>query len=296
LPCNDSGKVLADRINDRQKQVLNQHPHASDQINNFYGWIRDYLADLSASPEGELTHAINFGYWPPGTKNLYDAQIAFFDLIVSMLEPLHAGDHGVEIGCGIGGYSVRLLQQHPVKLTCYDLLEEHLSLTRDYAAINKVDERLHTIQGNSMDMSHFDNNVLDFVFCIESSFHYDEKQKFFNEVCRVMKPGATFVYADISCEDVSKIAFKSGNHFSSRAELDNYITSAGMSIIEHRDIGPQVYEPLQQYTEYFNDELLHATADSGKAKVGRYWDLVNSNYTKLYRRGLMGYQIYKLKS
>jgi SAM-dependent methyltransferase len=144
-------------------------------------------------------------------------------------------------------------------------------------------------------MSFFDDNALDFVYCIESSFHYDEKQKFFNEVCRVMKPGAIFVYADISCENVAKIAFKSGNHFSSKRELDNYITAAGMDIIEHRDIGNEVYEPLQRFTAWFNDELLQAPTGSGKAKVGRYWDLVNSNYTKLYRQGLMGYQIYKLR-
>lgn len=273
---------------------MNFKQEDSEKINQFYGWIRDYLADLSASPDGELTHAINFGYWPPGSRNLYEAQIAFFDLVVSLLPPLTEADHGVEIGCGIGGYAVRLLEQHPVRLTCYDLLQEHLDLTREYAQSKGVDDRLGTIQGNSMDMSFFADEALDFVYCIESSFHYDEKQKFFNEVCRVMKPGAIFVYADISCENVAKIAFKSGNHFSSKRELDNYITTAGLDIIEHRDIGKEVYEPLQRYTAWFNDEVLQAPAGSGKAKVGKYWDLVNSNYTKLYRQGLMGYQIYKL--
>ncbi|MDG1850827.1 MAG: methyltransferase domain-containing protein [Gammaproteobacteria bacterium] len=267
----------------------------SDQINQFYQWIRGYLADLSRSADGELSHAINFGYWEAGCKNLFDAEMAFFELILSMLSPLEQGDHGVEIGCGIGGYAARLLERCPVQLTCYDLLEEHLQLTRQFAETKAVAERLRTIQGNSMEMDTFSDDSLDFIYCVESSFHYDEKQKFFNEVQRVLKPGATFVYADISCEDVSKITFKSGNHFSAKTELDDYLKNANLVIVEHRDIGGQVYRPLQEYTEYFNDELLDAPAGSNKAKVGKYWDLVLNNYTKLFNKGLMGYQVYKVQ-
>jgi len=279
----------------QQEYSLNSTPEHSEKINHFYRWIRSYLADLSQANDGGLSHAINFGYWEEGCTNLYDAQIAFFNLIVEFLSPLTQDDHGVEVGCGIGGYAIRLLQTCPVKLTCYDLLDEHLTITREYAREMDVEDRLSTIQGNSMNMTSIADDSLDFMYCVESSFHYDEKQKFFNEVCRVLKPGATFVYADISCEDVAKITFKSGNYFSGRDELDNCIISAGLNIIEHRDIGDQVYVPLQRYTEYFNDELLQEPAGTDKAKVGKYWDLVLNNYTKLYKQNLMGYQVYKIK-
>ena len=264
------------------------------QIDNFYRWIRAYLADLSRAEDGELSHAINFGYWPPGCRNLFEAQMALFDLMVEWLAPAN-GARGVEVGCGIGGYAMRLLRRCPVHLTCYDLLPEHLALTRAYAQEHGVADRLDTVQGNSMQMDLFADNTLDFMYCVESSFHYDEKQKFFDEVFRVLKPGGIFVYADISCENVARVAFKSGNHFSGKAELDNHIQTAGLHIDRHRDIGPEVYEPLQKYTAWFNDELLDAPAGSDKAKVGKYWDLVNSNYTKLYRQGLMGYQVYRLR-
>ena len=264
------------------------------QIHQFYGWIRDYLADLSRSTTGDLSHAINFGYWPNTCENLYDAQMAFCDLIAELLSPLEEGMHGVEVGCGIGGYAIRLLEKHPVELICYDLLQEHLDITRRYAEKKSVEDRLHTIQGNSMNMESIEDNSLDFMYSVESSFHYDEKQKFFNEVFRVLKPGAVFAYADISCEDISRIAFKDGNHFSSKLELDEYINTAGLTIDQHRDIGEQVYEPLYDYTARFNDEILDAPPGSTKAKVGKYWDLVNSNYTKLYRQGKMGYQVYRL--
>ncbi len=274
---------------------MNPASEDSAKIDHFYRWIRTYLADLSQARDGELSHAINFGYWPEGTTNLFEGQMAFFNLVVDLLSPLPENAHGVEIGCGIGGYAIRLLQACPVELTCYDLLPEHLALTRAYAESRGVADRLHTVQGNSMNMDRFADGSLDFMYCIESSFHYDEKQKFFNEVARVLRPGGTFVYADISCEDVSRITFKAGNHFSGKAELDNYLTTAGMNILSHRDIGPEVYVPLQRYTEYFNDELLQDPPGSDKAKVGKYWDLVLNNYTKLFHQGKMGYQVYQVR-
>ena len=274
---------------------MNSAPEHSEQINHFYRWIRSYLAELSRATDGEISHAINFGYWEADCTNLYDAQLAFFNLIKNFLSPLEQDHHGVEVGCGIGGYAIRLLQSSPINLTCYDLLNEHLSITREYAQEKGVEDRLNTIQGNSMNMTSIADESLDFMYCVESSFHYDEKQKFFNEVYRVLKPGASFVYADITCEDVSRITFKSGNHFSGREELDQCITTAGLNIIEHRDIGDQVYVPLQRYTEYFNDELLQEPAGSDKAKVGKYWDLVLNNYTKLHKKNQMGYQVYKTR-
>lgn len=274
---------------------MNLTEEEAKQIHQFYEWIRDYLADLSMGKNGELSHAINFGYWPDSCENLYDAQMAFCDLIAEYLAPLEEGQHGVEVGCGIGGYAIRILENFPVELTCYDLLNEHLEITRQYAESKTVADRLHTVQGNSMNMVSIEDNSLDFMYCVESSFHYDEKQKFFDEVYRVLKPGAVFAYADISCEDVKRIAFKDGNNFSSKAELDGYIAESGLTIDTHRDIGEQVYEPLYHYTAWFNDELLDAPAGSAKAKVGKYWDLVNSNYTKLFKQGKMGYQVYRLR-
>ena len=60
---------------------MNPNLEDSAQINHFYRWIRAYLADLSRAADGTLSHAINFGYWTPGCRNLFEAQMAFFGLV-----------------------------------------------------------------------------------------------------------------------------------------------------------------------------------------------------------------------
>lgn len=263
-----------------------------EEVSGFYSWSRDYWIDLSRSATGEKNNVLNFGYWLGEGELLCDAQMNLFRLIQDYLGVPAAGDRGVEIGCGIGGYAVRVLQQYPVSLTCYDLLEDHLALARDYAREHAVADRLTTVQGNAMDMARFNDGELDFGYCIESSFHYSEKQKFFNEVHRVLKPGGSFVYADISCEDIAGIGFRSGNYFSPRQELEDQIRQAGFDILEHRDIGDQVYLPLNRHIRDFNNRQF---AGMKKPKLARYWELVSTNYAQLHASGKMGYQIYKLQ-
>jgi len=268
-----------------------------DEINDFYSWIRDYWSQLSESTDGVKSNILNFGYWADDQQNLFDAQNHFFDTVATMIGTQGNDATGVEIGCGIGGFAIRLLKKYPINLTCYDLLGEHLDKTRAYAQQEQVADRLKTVKGSSMDMSSFHIDELDFAYCIESSFHYDEKQRFFNEVYRALKPGAVFVFADISCEDNSKINFKSGNHFSSKSELDSYIENSNFTVQEHIDIGTSVYQQLHQFIKQYNKNILSKKQNASKVelKVARYWELVLNNYTVLNQKELMGYQIYKLK-
>jgi len=273
---------------------LNSNKKDADQIVQFYRLIREYQAEMSRSADGEVSHINNFGYWLPACRNLFDAEMALFDLIIGMLSPLEEGMKGVDIGCGLGGYAVRLLERYPVSLVCYDLLEEHLAEAREFADERHVTNRLTAIQGNSMQMDSIENASLDFVYNIESSFHYDDKQIFFNEVARILKPGGVFVYADLSCEDATKVTFKSGNFFSSKQELETLMSGAGLTVEEHLDIAPEVYIPLKQYKEYFDQEMTSVSSRLRKARVVKYWDLVLNNYIKLFNQGLMGYEVYKL--
>lgn len=271
-----------------------QNEHA-EKIHEFYGWLRDHQADASVSSEGEASNVSNFGYWDESCNNLFDANMALLELIVERISPLNQGDNGLDMGCGLGGYAGRILEKFPVSMTAYDLLQDHLNITRQFSESRGVADRLTTIQGSSMNLAEIPDESMDFAYCIESSFHYDDKQKFFDEMHRVLKPGARFVYADITCEDISKITFKSGNYFSSQAEIDGYIDCSAFNVLETLDIGPNVFIPLQDYKKYFDSRVLPEVVNPNKIKVAKYWALVFNNYVKLYKQGLMGYLIYCLQ-
>jgi ubiquinone/menaquinone biosynthesis C-methylase UbiE len=257
------------------------------QISNFYAWVRDYWTNLTISGKGQKNGMLNFGYWPSGTDNLYDAQMNLFDLVASFLSSMPTISHGLEIGCGLGGYAVGIAKKYKYTITCLDLLDEHLEITKAYAKENDVEKHICLHAGNSMEMYSFEASTFDFAYCIESSFHYPNKQKFIDEVYKVLKPGTVFVFADITCENAERITFKAGNYFASELDLVSYFQNAGFEIEQSEKIGMKVFKPLLDYIKPSNRQK--------KSKIARYWELVLTNYALLADQNLMDYQLYKLR-
>jgi cyclopropane fatty-acyl-phospholipid synthase-like methyltransferase len=257
-----------------------------EQIDKFYAWAREYWIKASMSARGEKTNILNFGYWPEGTENLYQAQINLFNEIAYLLGELPQTSSGLEIGCGMGGYAVRMAKKFGFTITCRDLLDEHLQLTAEYARQENVSSKIRFHKGSSMEMSDFKESSFDFAYCIESSFHYQDKKRFFNEVFKVVKPGAPFILVDIICRDNRQVRFRDGNYFSDDAEFDALVNQSGFKMVRKTLIGPYVYLPLRKYFKQFYK--------GHRSTLSRYWDLVLANYASLYEKGIMDYVIYGL--
>ena len=254
------------------------------EIIDFYAMIRDYWRDLTAFRSPGPTVMLNFGYWAEGATDLHHAQQAFADLIIRHLPvPLRAG-RGLEIGCGIGGISIGVLQRLPqAHLVGVDISEPQLALAAHNAAQAGLAARFLPLPGNSMDLP-LPDEAFDFTLCIESSFHYPDKPRFLQENFRVLKPGGTAILADITCTHPEHVRFRQGNHFEAPAFYREHIVRAGFVLQHEQDIGPQVYAPLYRHVREFNPQ--HRSA------VSKYWSMVLSNYDKLQQAGEMGYHLF----
>lgn len=260
-----------------------------EEIREFYCWVRDYWEKLSAAADGTLSHVLNFGVWERDTPNLYAAQENFRQIIVALLDNVSSDSHCLEIGCGIGGFAVKTAMDIKGRLHCLDLLSEHLELSASYANEMNIAEKMTFYQGSAMQMSSFVDNSFDCAYCIESSFHYTDKEKFFQEVYRILKPGGIFVIADITCEDNNKITFKQGNFFPSSDEFIQYFNSAGFIRNKYRSVGSQVFAPLLNFVRTYNQK------NKLRDKSTKFWERVLTNYSELCRAGLLDYKIYQLK-
>lgn len=256
------------------------------QVGDFYAWIRDYWTEMGRNEDGVRSGMLNFGLWEKHTATMYDAEENLRQRVANCLGTLPAGARGLEIGCGIGGAAIRLVQERDVVLTCLDLVPAQLEIGREAARTAGVAERIEFHAGSSMDMP-FRDEVFDFSYCIESSFHYPDKLAFFRENFRVLKPGAVAVVADITCEDNSLVTFRSGNYFCAAEEMRTLMTRAGFAVEDVVRIGERVFTPLQAYVEKYNA--------GQRDKLRRYWNLVLKNYSALFERGKMGYEIFVLR-
>jgi ubiquinone/menaquinone biosynthesis C-methylase UbiE len=256
-------------------------------ISNFYKNIRLYWEKLSKSSSGELSCMLNFGYWSNSATSLFQAQNNFLKEIISLLPWNHELNHGLEIGCGIGGISINLLKAHEnISITALDISQDQLNIGKKNAALNNVGDRIKFCHGNAMNLP-FQNNSFDFTVCIESTFHYKDKASFFLENFRILKPGGFAIIADITCEDVDKIKYRHGNYFDSVNNYIDYALKAGFTVELCKDIGEDVFEPLHEYIINFN--RLQRMPSS------KYWSVVLNNYSNLSKCGLMGYQVFLFK-
>lgn len=256
------------------------------QVGDFYAWSRDYWIDLGRGDDGTCSGMLTFGLWEEGTENMFAAQENLRQLIVRCLGELAPAARGLDIGCGIGGAAIRLVQERDVTLTCMDLVPAQLEIARGLAQKAGVAGRIEFGPGSSMDMP-FRDETFDFSYCIESSFHYPDKLAFFRENFRVLKPGAVAVVADITCEDNSLVTFRKGNYFCAAKTMRQLMNEAGFSVEENVDIGDRVFHPLLAYVEKFNA--------GRRDKLRRYWNLVLKNYAVLFDHGKMGYEIFVLR-
>lgn len=259
---------------------------ALEQVQDFYAWIRDYWIELSKGPSGEDTHMLNFGFWDESTSNLYEAHLRFQEKLYSFLAGIQEGMSGLEIGCGIGGVAVNLVRSRKVYLTCLDLVKDQLERTQALAAQFQCSQSMTFRQGDAMAMP-FDDESFDFSYCIESTFHYQDKAAFAGENFRILRPGSLSIVADITCTNPEGVRFRSGNYFCSGDSLQMVLEDAGFEVLKRGDFGPHVFKPLRDY--------LKAFSKSRNDKLSKYWNLVLTNYAALAAEGIMGYEIFQLR-
>ncbi|MEA3464447.1 MAG: class I SAM-dependent methyltransferase [Thermodesulfobacteriota bacterium] len=257
----------------------------TEKIEYFYNWSRDYWYELGADSDKGLSSLLNFGCWDSGTVNLYQAQQQLFDVCTQKLCPIQSNACGLEVGCGIGGNSIRLCQQQPVNMTAMDISTSQLNIAINKAQALGCANRIKFVSGDSMAMP-FDDEMFDFSICIESTFHYPRLDRYVAEQHRVLKPGAKAIIADITCEDPTQVKFRQGNHFYSVQRMQKLLLESGFKIIDIHRIGSSVFEAFYRYMCHFNQQR--------KTKVTRYWSLVLLNYVSLYRQGVMGYDIFEI--
>ena len=117
-------------------------------------------------------------------ERLYDQVVSGVDL---------AGREAVEVGCGAGGGSAYLARTYrPASFVGIDLNKSLIAWCRTHHdAAN-----LQFLQGDAQDLPIASSSV-DAVINIESSHCYPSRSEFFKEVMRILRPGGSFLYADV---------------------------------------------------------------------------------------------------
>ena len=181
-------------------------------------------------------------------SSFYQSQKNLTDYCMSHFKDLR-DKHGLEIGCGNGIQAMYIYREYKLAtMTGIDLDPGNIEIARSEAEIRQIGNMSFHVD-DAQKLSEIESDSMDIVVNIESAFHYPDKAEFLKQVGRVLKPGGTFVIADLLTTSRKKgiglrKIWKSKmnvNHWKRsryEAELENSLLNREYSIdITHKVIG-----------------------------------------------------------
>ena len=130
------------------------------------------------------------------TSSFIQSQKNLTDFCVSLIDSLQ-DKHALEIGCGNGVQAMYINSRYkPASMTGIDLDPENIKIAKNEMRIREI-ENMRFFVDDAQKLEEIETDSMDVVINIESAFHYPDKVAFLNQIGRVLKPGGTFVIADL---------------------------------------------------------------------------------------------------
>jgi tocopherol O-methyltransferase len=131
---------------------------------------------------------LHHGVWEKGTESVEQA-VRGLSKKVAALARVRQGHKVCDIGCGYGGTSEILANEHGANVLGLTISSEQFQRAKKRKAkAGKLSFALMDWLDNGLPSSHFDAAI-----AIESSEHMIDKKKFFTEAYRVLAPGGRMV-------------------------------------------------------------------------------------------------------
>lgn len=216
--------------------------------------IYDILSTNNNLAENSLY--LNLGYWEKA--NTYDDACAALGGLLGQRAGLAAGDHILDVGCGFGDQDDYWLRHFdPAHITAINITSSQLSIARKRFTDTRIDFRAADATALPFDSASFDK-----VLALESAFHFEPREAFFDEALRVLKPGGVLGLADIVVARAPKNAIarfvaKIGRAMWQTPECNVYgqeiycakLEAAGFSDVKVLSITPHVFAPFKAYAK-----------------------------------------------
>ncbi len=178
----------------------------------------------------------------------------------SFLKQLKFTEHGhiLDVGCGLGGASRFVAHKFNNHVTGIDLAQEYIETGNALCAWVKLDKQITLHLGSALSMP-FQDETFDGGYMMHVGMNIDKKAQLFNEICRVLRAGASFGVYDVMRNKDGELAYpvpwatdSSTSQLSTPQQYKQAMSDAGFEVFEvndRRDFALEFFKQLRAKTE-----------------------------------------------
>ncbi|MFN9629616.1 MAG: methyltransferase domain-containing protein [Cyanobacteriota bacterium] len=162
-------------------------------------WTNDALLERLW---GDHVHLGHYGI-PPRQRDFRQAKVDFVHELVrwSGLDQLPPGSKVLDVGCGIGGSARILAHDYGLDVLAISISEAQIARARALTPTSLASRCRFAVM-DALDMALADEHF-DAVWSVEASPHMPDKQRYVDELLRVLKPAGRLAIADWNRRDPS---------------------------------------------------------------------------------------------
>jgi len=142
----------------------------------------------------EQAKGLHYGVWDKSSKSLNEA-ILNTNFLLMKLGEIKPDNLVLDCGCGIGGSAIYLAKKLGCKVSGVTLSQKQANIATAFAKKEGVDHLVSFCQKNYLETG-FSDNSFDIIWAIESFSSSTDKELFFKEMQRILRPGGKILFAD----------------------------------------------------------------------------------------------------
>ncbi|MDW7772822.1 MAG: methyltransferase domain-containing protein [Desulfobulbaceae bacterium] len=250
--------------NDMQQYILKRYGDIrnTDGIRAYYDYS-DYL---------------NLGYWDEHTRDQKKACENMMEMLMAFL-PEKKG-RILDIACGKGATTAYLQNYYPVgDIMGIDMSAKQIEVAQANAP------GCTFMQMSATDLS-FADESFDSVISVEAAFHFNTREDFLKEACRVLKSGGYLVLSDIlmTLEGERQVESRSEKNFI--ANLEEYrviLERTGFKVVQIVDATENCWrQHFRHVVQYVHEKFLNREITRQELEKHLYYTYRRALYVEFY--------------